>query len=160
MAIKSKVLSVRLSLEALQSCFDLCEVLGHPTNGASGAIARTVEVLTRDLRSKNTIPSYRVEELEILVSSFIASKNPTSMPSFERLSSNDFDPTLFKPKQPVGMLFPEDYFEQPIEEEKPQRTHRQVQDDQEEYNELLEEKIREQMAIEDAELLAKILIGG
>lgn len=84
---KSKVLSVRLSLESLQSCFDLCEALGNPTNGASGAIARSIEILTKDLRAKGSLPTYKTDELKLLVESFVAKKNPTSMMNLEALSN-------------------------------------------------------------------------
>jgi hypothetical protein len=148
--VKSKVLSVRLSLEALQSCFDLCEALGTPTNGASGAISRTLEVLTKDLRSKQTLPTYSPVELEALVASFISSKNPTSMASLSKLSIFD----NFQANQHVSMTNTD--FAPPTSVYQAQREQ---QDELEEYNEILEEQLRAQMLLEDAELLKKIMIG-
>lgn len=174
---KSKVLSVRLSLEALQSCFDLCEALGNPTNGASGAISRSIEILTKDLREKGTLPNYTKNELSILVESFIAKKNPTSMMNLESLSNfnpcngvvsgrsfsglpqgnterillrteqRNLDNSDFSP----SLEKIEREMNLPIE-----RSFDEVHQDAKEYESLIEEQILEQMKIDENDLLARI----
>lgn len=148
MSTKSKVLSVRLSLESLQSCFDLCEALGVPTTGASAAIARSIETLTRDLRERGTLPSYTKHELDTLIPSFIARKNPTSMPSLERLSSTERQTAYrnedFAPVQPISRDL----------------AIQQAAAADQEYKDIIEEKIQEQIANDEIDLLKKILIGG
>jgi hypothetical protein len=166
---KTRVLSVRLSLSALQSCFDLCEVLGAPTNGASSAIAKFVEAMSGDLRDKQIIPTYKPHELEALVQQFISAKNPTSMPSFEKLSlfetsqrnltSEDFAPTQTGDYQSVC-------FEQSV---RPLTSPASADSsavnepeesifEEEEYHNLIEEKIREMQQSEAEDLMKKIMV--
>ncbi len=155
---KSKVLSVRLSLETLQSCFDLCEALQSPASGASSAISQSLTLLMRDLRAKGTLPTYRPSELETLLSSMIARKNPTSMISLENLSNldrsitdADFAPSLYAPKaceiHPVSEI--------------PRALEGSLEDqlsEQEEYADLIEQSIREQQTQEADDLLSKLII--
>ena len=146
---KTKVLSVRLDLATLQSCFDLCEALGHPTKGASGAISRCLTVLLKDLRSKDKLPTYSEADLSVLVAQFMAlQNNPTSSISLEKLANLETD------FHPVCLL--------PVDEGHRSQDHDQVifeQTEQEEYNLLLEEQIRERMKEESNDLLSKIMMG-
>lgn len=164
---KTKVLSVRLSLEALQSCFDLCEALDMPTNGGSGAIARTVECLTKDLRNKGTLPTYTHSQLSELVKTFIGSKNPTSMASFEKLSlldqavdrrtaSGTLTPNI---QSPTERAFSNEDFA-PAYAPAKELTFEEIQDEANEYKDLIEEQILAQVLKEEEDLLSKILIGG
>lgn len=143
---KTKVLSVRLSLESLQSCFDLCDLLGHTTSGASSAISRTVESLTANMRQKNIIPSYTASELEVLIPQFMAKINPTS--SCEQLDKISFTNSDFAPSQLPVTEGEVDEISNEIEAFTP--------DD--EYNDLIEEQIRERMREDESDLLSKILI--
>jgi hypothetical protein len=156
---KSKVLSVRLSLEALQSCFDLCEALGVPTNGASGAIARSIETLTRDLRERGTLPVYTPGELNHLLSIHLSRKNPTSMASLEGFSTADRrDSTYRVPTEHQHHYSNEDFA--PVCNIPRERSFDEVHQEQQEYKDLIEEKILEEIQKDEAELLNKILIGG
>jgi len=56
--MKTKVLSVRLRLEDLQSCFDLCSSVRCPTDVASTAICRTLSILLQNLRSSKALPTH------------------------------------------------------------------------------------------------------
>lgn len=166
---RSKVLSVRLSLDALQSCFDLSEALGIPASGASAAIARSIEFLTKDLRDRGTLPSYSKNDLVSLTKSFMASKNPTSMPSFESLS-------MFESSQGQAIRPPVDNpVDRRTSEEKHnytnadfapvcslprERSFDEVYAEQNEYKDLVEAKILEEIQKDEDELLRKILIGG
>lgn len=147
---KSKVLSVRLDLATLQSCFDLCEALGAPTNGASGAISRALSVLLLQLREQSKLPTYTNQELEILVKQFIVSKNPTSMASLETLSTVDRRDYRTEDFAPLASTTPvPQSYEEHIE------LDQAIKDDLED---LLEEQIRAQMLSEEVDLLAKIMI--
>ena len=174
---KSKVLSVRLHLEDLQSCFDLCELLGHPTNGASGAISRACSVMMQDLRRKKVVPSYQPSELEILVAQFIQAKNPTSMMSLENLNnfesrefssqSGEFstssmqieivgrDNEDFAPFQARQEVEPGQALSAEYEQEASEFLSKQ-----DEFNDLVDSQIRETQQEEADALLRKILIGG
>lgn len=161
---QTRVLSVRLSLAALQSCFDLCEMLEHPTNGGSSAIARTVEVLTSNLRKEGKLPVYKKEELARLVETFMAKKNPTSMASLEKLSSFDLYPEASLPSQRT-QLTSEDFAPQQKFDgvcNQPDKTERELErerlDEDREYEDLIEEQIREQMLSDENDLLSKIMI--
>ena len=154
---KTKVLSVRLDLATLQSCFDLCEALGHPTKGASGAISRCLTVLLKDLRSKDKLPTYSEADLSVLVAQFMAlQNNPTSSISLEKLANleTDFHPVCSMPVESG------EYTSNVTHSEL--STHDKVvfeQTEQEEYNLLLEEQIRERMKEESNDLLSKIMMG-
>lgn len=80
---KTRVLSVRLPIEALQSCFDLSDLAGAPTTIAGTAIARSISLLTANLRESGKLPSYSQVELEHLTEKWAAKINPSSMPSLE-----------------------------------------------------------------------------
>lgn len=80
---KTKVISLRIPLEDLQSCFDLCEKAKHPTSIASSAISRSLSVLLSSLRVSKVLPSYTSEELLNLCASYKEKINPASMPSLE-----------------------------------------------------------------------------
>lgn len=80
---KTKVLSLRISLEDLQSCFDLCTKAKHPTSIASSAISRSLSVLLSSMRASGALPSYSSRELSELCASYKEKVNPTSMPSLE-----------------------------------------------------------------------------
>lgn len=165
----SKVMSVRLSLENLQSCFDLCELTSNKARGGSSAIAKALSLLLEDLRGKGILPVYREEDLEALLSEYIPAKNPTSMPSLEKLSqaamaqssqspltSRDFAPVCSLPSDPASRVLDEIEPDLELLETEAQSLF----EDEQEYNLLLEEKIREQMKLDEEDLLAKILIGG
>lgn len=98
---KSKVLSIRISLEALQSCFDICLLNQQTAKGASSAMARTLEILTRDLRARQVIPSYSQAELHYLLQSYLGGLNPVSMSNLDQANTfdstnSDFMPSPFK----------------------------------------------------------------
>jgi len=158
---KTRVLSVRLKLDALQSCFDLCEMLGHPTNGASGAIARSIETLTADLRNKAVIPTYTDSELEHLVAAFIASRNPTSMASLEGISMFEESSSIVEIKKPACCkpLTNEDFAPSILAVEEGEVDEAFELSEQTEYEELIEERIREVQREEEDELLRKITLG-
>lgn len=88
---KTRVLSIRLPVEALQSCFDLSEVMGSPTTVAGTAIARAISILTANLRSAGKLPVYSDEQLRMMTQSWAAKTNPSSMPCLELSSQADFD---------------------------------------------------------------------
>jgi hypothetical protein len=158
---KSKVLSVRLSLESLQSCFDLCEALGMPTNGASGAIARSIETLTRDLRDKGTLPVYTHSELIHLVSIYLNKKNPTSMASLEGFSTVDRRTVYEHIPEQQTHYSGEDFAPVcSIEQPRRERSFEEINDEANEYKDLIEESILEQIQQDENDLLTKILIGG
>lgn len=160
--MKSKVLSVRLSLEALQSCFDLCEALGTPTNGASGAIARCVELLTSDLRAKGSIPTYKPHELALLVTQFIGKKNPTSMASLSSLSGEHCSARPTTPISSGNDLSPKMFFSSGEAPKVDRETVlRDMAIEEEELSDLIEEQIRSVQREEESDLLSKIMmIGG
>ncbi len=56
--MKTKVISVRLRLEDLQSCFDLCNSVRCPTDIASTAISRALSILLQNLRSSKALPTH------------------------------------------------------------------------------------------------------
>jgi len=56
--MKTKVISVRLRLEDLQSCFDLCNSVKCPTDIASTAISRALSILLQNLRSSKALPTH------------------------------------------------------------------------------------------------------
>ena len=87
--VKSKVLSVRLSLEDLQSCFDLCALAGLQPAGASSAIATSIKILMTIQRSKGILQSYTEKELLTSMASFVGKINPTTIASLERRSQVD-----------------------------------------------------------------------
>ena len=154
---KTRVLSVRLDLATLQSCFDLCEALDSPSQGASGAIARSLTILMSDLRSKGTLPTYKNHELSTLLQNYQTAKNPTSMASLETLSNferhqkvsltnQDFNPSMLAVEEgEVDKISTEADSDYPL-------------NDLDEYNDLLESKIREQQDKESEDLLSKLLI--
>jgi hypothetical protein len=146
-ADKSKVLSVRLSLDALQSCFDFCEALDCKASGASSALSRFIETITKDYRLKGILPTYSDSELELLLKEFVGKKNPVSMASLEKLnqSGEDFNPLRARPT----ILEEIEVIEAQIDE--------QISPD-EEYNDLIEEQIRERMKEDEDTLLAKIML--
>ena len=157
---KTRVLSVRLKLDALQSCFDLCEMLGHPTNGASGAIARSIETLTADLRNKAVIPTYTDSELEHLVAAFIATRNPTSMASLEGISMFEETSSIVEIKRPICTpLTNSDFAPSILAVEEGEVDEAFELSEQTEYEELIEERIREVQREEEDELLRKITLG-
>ena len=86
---KTRVLSVRLPIEALQSCFDLSDLAGAPTSVAGTAIARAISLLTATLREQGKLPVYSPTELEKLTERWAAKINPSSMPSLELSSQAD-----------------------------------------------------------------------
>lgn len=111
---KTRVLSIRLPVEALQSCFDLSDLAGAPTTVAGTAIARSISLLTANLREAGKLPVYSSTELEKLTEKWAAKINPSSMPSLEVSSqvsctinpstlSDSFDssPKEFNPYQTV-----------------------------------------------------------
>lgn len=87
---KSRVLSIRLPMEALQSCFDLSDLVGAPTTVAGTAIARSISLLTANLRASGKLPVYTSEELAKLTDRWAAKINPSSIPSLELSSTTDF----------------------------------------------------------------------
>lgn len=88
---KTRVLSIRLPIEALQSCFDLSDLAGAPTTVAGTAIARSISLLTANLRESGKLPKYSPTELEKLTERWAAKINPSSMPSLELSSQASFD---------------------------------------------------------------------
>lgn len=88
---KTRVLSIRLPVEALQSCFDLSDLAGAPTTVAGTAIARSISLLTANLRESGKLPVYSPAELEHLTEKWAAKINPSSMPSLELSSQADFN---------------------------------------------------------------------
>ena len=86
---KTRVLSVRLPVEALQSCFDLSDLVGAPTTVAGTAIARSISLLTANLRESGKLPTYTPLELDRLTERWAAKINPASMPSLELSSQAD-----------------------------------------------------------------------
>lgn len=87
--VKSKVLSVRLSLEDLQSCFDLCALAGLQPAGASSAIATSIKILMTIQRSKAILQSYTEKELLTSMASFVGKINPTTVANLEKRSQVD-----------------------------------------------------------------------
>ncbi len=162
---QSKVLSVRLDLATLQSCFDFCKISNRPAKGASSAIARTLINLLKDLREGGQLPAYSQDHLEELLSSYRAIDNPTSMPSFERASlveaAQSFDglpPSLSnKPKGAQPLARPQSTIES---SEILSREEALILQDAEkrEIDFLLEEEIRGQQLLDEIDLLEKILI--
>lgn len=88
---KTRVLSIRLPVEALQSCFDLSDLAGAPTTVAGTAIARSISLLTANLRASGKLPVYSPTELEHLTEKWAAKINPSSMPSIELSSQADYN---------------------------------------------------------------------
>ena len=86
---KTRVLSVRLPVEALQSCFDLADLAGAPTTVAGTAIARSISLLMANLRESGKLPTYTPAELDRLTERWAAKINPASMPSLELSSQAD-----------------------------------------------------------------------
>jgi hypothetical protein len=135
-----------------------------PTNGASGAIARSIETLTRDLREKKTLPTYTKSELAHLVEAFISKKNPTSMASLESSS-------VFACRQVLDSIerktipdeqhhYSNDDFAPLCNLPQKERTFQEIHDEANEYKDLIEEKILEEIRKDEEALLQKILIGG
>ena len=61
--MKSRVFSIRLSLDALQSCKDFLASQQIPiTTGEGGIVAKYVELTTLALRSQGTLPTRTVTE--------------------------------------------------------------------------------------------------
>lgn len=103
---KTRVLSVRLPVEALQSCFDLSDLAGAPTTVAGTAIARSISLLTANLRESGKLPRYSPTELDKLTEKWAAKINPSSLPSLELSSQADtptdvFEHKTFDPYTPV-----------------------------------------------------------
>lgn len=110
---KSRVLSIRLPLEALQSCFDLSDMVGAPTTVAGTAIARSISLLTANMRKAGKLPVYTDTELEKITEKWAAKINPSSMPSLEQSSLCDVSllsantPLDSKPRECNSQDFPE-----------------------------------------------------
>ena len=80
---KTRVLSLRIPLEDLQSCFDFCALYKAPTTIASSAITRTLSILLSDLRASKSLPEYTASAIEQSCRAYKSIENPTSMPSLE-----------------------------------------------------------------------------
>lgn len=154
---KTKVISVRLSLESLQSCFDLCLLVGHPTQSASSSLSRAIHLLTSNLRSSGTLPSYTSPELAELTKDWASKINPSTLPSLELSSTSltslsSFTPLPFAPHKSEGHS--EDVVEkQDVEEQKNERDKEDLEDE-------ILKQIKEIELLEELDLLDKILIGG
>jgi len=94
---KSKVLSVRLSLADLQSCFDLCSLAGHTPSGASSAIAGSLKLLMHIQRERGILPVYTESELCKTLDRFVGKINPSTFASLEESSKVDLACNLFLP---------------------------------------------------------------
>jgi len=94
---KSKVLSVRLSLADLQSCFDLCSLAGHTPSGASAAIAGSLKLLMHIQRERGILPVYSEAELCKTLDRFIGKINPSTFASLEDASTVDLACNFFMP---------------------------------------------------------------
>jgi len=99
--VKSKVLSVRLSLADLQSCFDLCALAGHQPAGASSAIAGALKILMSIQRAKGILPVYNEQELLKTLDRFVSKINPSTICSLEQSSKVDLACNLFFPPPSV-----------------------------------------------------------
>jgi hypothetical protein len=94
---KSKVLSVRLSLADLQSCFDLCSLAGYTPSGASSAIAGSLKLLMHIQRERGILPVYTESELCTMLDRFMGKINPSTFASLEESSKVDLSCNLFLP---------------------------------------------------------------
>lgn len=160
--MKTRVLSVRLDLATLQSCFDLCDALNIPQTGASGAIASTLKLLLSDMRNKQSLPSYTEEQLRLLAGKYAGKINPTSQASLERLTDLDFAPYSVDAGLDRTGLDRTPRLERTKQE--PEQLERDLQREEqealEEYNDLLEQSIRELQKESEEDLLKRIMIGG
>ena len=100
---KSKVFSLRIDIETLQGCFDLSILLGHPTDKASTACARALNIYIATLKKAGKLPEYSKEELERLTEKWQSSTkfNPTSSVSLEQSSVLDQDLFDFSPSSKI-----------------------------------------------------------
>jgi len=98
---KSKVLSVRLSLADLQSCFDLCSLAGHTPSGASAAIAGSLKLLMHIQRERGILPVYSEAELCKTLDRFVGKINPSTFASLEESSKVDLACNFFLPPTSV-----------------------------------------------------------
>jgi len=94
---KSKVLSVRLSLADLQSCFDLCSLAGHIPSGASSAIAGSLKLLMHIQRERGILPVYSEAELCKTLDRFVGKINPSTFANLEESSKVEMACHLFAP---------------------------------------------------------------
>lgn len=165
---KTRVLSVRLPIEALQSCFDLSDLAGAPTTVAGTAIARSISLLTANLRDQAKLPKYSPIELEKLTEKWASKINPASMPSLEIASQANFD-TSIQPFVPIeGSAEPEEAFDPYAEVDIPsgynvkacsiERTLESLNLDELSLEEEILKQMKEVELEDELDLLDKILI--
>jgi hypothetical protein len=184
---KTRVLSVRVSLEALQSVFDLCQLSGFNPSGASSALSQFLEATTGQFRSSGKLPSYDHTELEVLLEGYVSKLNPTSGSNLSKISK--FNDEIFNTKleRPTTRRSSAAKLVSANEEFSPLTFIPNDKDDltsggrvvpiytvesgqlveptsydhtEDDYEELLTAKIREIQKEEEDDLLSKIIMGG
>lgn len=153
---KTKVLSVRISLEDYQSVLDFCSLFGRDPRGASEALGFFISTATQGMRAQNQLPSYTPEELEILIPQKIKSKiDPKSINlNIENFNTKGGLPSNFDFSQRFGTSTPLN-----TASEGEWKNETEVERSKEEIlDELMEAEIKKIKEQDEKNLLSSILI--